>query len=333
MSGLPLRRGATGEAVRDLQERLVALGLTHGPDGEGAFGEGTEAAVASFQKNYGLDVDGVVGELTWAVVVEASYRLGDRQLYHRSPMMRGDDIADLQRKLGALGFDARRADGIYGPATARAVAEFQRNVGLTSDGICGPDTMAALHRLGQQRTNAVTVAHVRERERLRSAPRDLRGRRIAVGHPGGLGPLVQAVHRHLRDRGAEVLALHHPDGSHQAQQANGYDADVFVALRLSTGPVNRVAYFKGASFESLPGKRLAELVTDGIGSVLHSSAPETQGMRLPLLRETRMAAVVAELGPPHDVVRATEALADAVVAALEAWVLEPIPMVLGLNAP
>jgi len=39
-------------------------------------------------------------------------------------------------------------DGIYGPATAAVVAEFQRRVGLARDGICGPLTQAALRKYG-----------------------------------------------------------------------------------------------------------------------------------------------------------------------------------------
>ncbi|MGD9754642.1 MAG: peptidoglycan-binding protein, partial [Acidimicrobiia bacterium] len=145
--------------MADLQRRLAALGLGDDVqlDAAGSYGDGTTSAVRSFQARYGLDVDGAVSELTWSILVEAGYQLGDRQLYLRAPMMRGDDIADLQGRLGALGFDAGRADGIFGPLTAAALAEFQRNAGLSSDGICGPDTVEALHRLGPARTAAVMV--------------------------------------------------------------------------------------------------------------------------------------------------------------------------------
>ena len=44
-----------------------------------------------------------------------------RMLYHRVPMMRGDDVAELQRQLNALGFDAGTIDGIFGPGTRRAI--------------------------------------------------------------------------------------------------------------------------------------------------------------------------------------------------------------------
>ena len=71
-------------------------------------------------------------------LVEAGWRLGDRLLVLAAPQLRGDDIAELQDALNQLGFDCGRPDGIFGPATVRALEDFQRNGGLTPDGICGP---------------------------------------------------------------------------------------------------------------------------------------------------------------------------------------------------
>ena len=51
---------------------------------------------------------------------------------------------------------------------------------------------------------------------------------------------------------------------------------------------------------------------------------DVAGMRLPVLRETRMTAVVCALGPVQRVIDATPALADAVIAALAAWALAPV---------
>jgi hypothetical protein len=57
--------------------------------------------------------------------------------------MRGPDVARLQRLLARAGFHTR-ADGMFGPATAAALGEFQRAAGLEPEGIAGPLTMAAL---------------------------------------------------------------------------------------------------------------------------------------------------------------------------------------------
>ena len=57
------------------------------------------------------------------------------------------DVAELQRRLSALGFDPGRVDGIFGDQTTDALVDFQRNAGLSPDGICGPQTLAELIRL------------------------------------------------------------------------------------------------------------------------------------------------------------------------------------------
>ena len=85
-------------------------------------------------------------------------------------MMRGDDVAELQRRLGQLGFDAHWIDGILGPRTQTAVRQFQHNVGLPDDGVVGRSTVEALERLARRTAAEVTIAEVREHERLRHQP-------------------------------------------------------------------------------------------------------------------------------------------------------------------
>src|SRR6478672_12850389 len=94
-----LRRHQIGEAVRDLQQRLAALGYVPSGDDAGVFGAGTEAALRAFQEARGIRVDGVCGPATWAALVESGFALGDRMLYESSPNLRGDDVADLQHRL------------------------------------------------------------------------------------------------------------------------------------------------------------------------------------------------------------------------------------------
>jgi N-acetylmuramoyl-L-alanine amidase len=322
---LPLLVGDGGAAVQDLQRRLAALGISCGGDPAGRFEDGTASAVRALQQSAGLDVNGVVGEITWQALVEAGYRLGDRQLYHRSPMTRGDDVAELQRRLGALGFDAGRVDGIFGPLTSAALTEFQRNSGLVSDGIFGRDSAAALERLGQVRTTAINVAHVRELERLRLAPRDLAGRRVAVGEPGGLGALASAISHDLRERGAKVAVLDHPDWSTQAREANDFAAEVYLGIRLLTEKGHRVAFFQTSGFESAGGRWLAELLSEELTACLSYPGEGAVGRRLPILRETRMLAVLCEAGPPTAVVGRLSDLARALVTGLASWSAAPMP--------
>ena len=71
---------------------------------------------------------------------EVTLRKGDR----------GRAVRRLQRKLGVS------ADGVFGPQTDRAVRRFQRRNGLTADGIVGPMTRG---KLGLARFSSADVRH------------------------------------------------------------------------------------------------------------------------------------------------------------------------------
>ena len=309
--------GASGDHVHDLQRRLTALAFTPGPV-DGDFGTRTELAVRGFQELRGLDVDGICGTDTWSALVEAGHRLGDRLLYLHSPMFRGDDVAVLQEQLAALGFDPGRVDSILGPDTNSALIEFQRNCGLVSDGICGPETVKIFGRLIRRDHGSTPVSTVRELERLRTGPRTLSGRRIVIGERGGLDAVAASVHRVLGELGADVVTLHHPDWEHQAVRANSFEADAFVGLVVRDDQERSVCYFAGERSESTAGRELASALADSLNPVLGETA--VRGMRLPVLRATRMPAVVCRLGSVGQLVPKTPTVARAVRAALQRWV-------------
>ncbi len=57
---------------------------------------------------------------------------------------RGDEVRKIQNKLKSLGYYKGSVDGIYGTGTQNAVKAFQRNCGITVDGIAGPKTLLFL---------------------------------------------------------------------------------------------------------------------------------------------------------------------------------------------
>jgi N-acetylmuramoyl-L-alanine amidase len=318
--------GARGKHVRDIQARLHALGYRTEPDAPGVFGTGTETAVREFQQRRLLLVDGLVGQGTWQEMVEAGYALGDRTLYLRHPMVRGDDVRVLQSQLNLLGFDAGKEDGIFGPRTDRAARDFQRNVGLPDDGIVGASTIEAFSRLlsGTGTTGGSLsgpgFTDVLEREQLRQlSPTHILGATIAIdaGHGGddrgAIGPtgleeaavafdLAQRLARRLEERGAlpKVLrdANSNPTASQRARTANDAEATLLVSIHLNSDPEPRaegatVFYCGRPDWISSSGQRLAELVLEqltGLGLI----DGRTHAMWLQMLRETRMPAVHVE---------------------------------------
>ena len=62
-----LSSGSQGEAVKRLQTRLQELGYYTGKV-DGDFGKGTKSAVTLFQKQHGLDADGIAGAKTLAML-------------------------------------------------------------------------------------------------------------------------------------------------------------------------------------------------------------------------------------------------------------------------
>lgn len=323
VAGLPLKLGDTGPSIVDLHRRLAQAGFGAVDPREATFSAETEAAIREFQGSRRIEVDGVVGRHTWSALAEAAYRLGDRLLYHKSsPMLRGDDVAELQQRLGALGFDAGRVDGIFGPDTAKALETFQRNAGLPTDGIFGPDSLAALQRLGGRETQA-NVATVRERERLLQPREPAWAGRMVLGELGGLGAIVDTCARRLRHAGVQVDVLSHPDESHQARTSNGLGVDLYVAMVAADDQRCSVSYFATDGFESTGGARLAALLTAELTAAGFAHT-ETLGQRLPILRETRMPAVVLRLGPTSELVRSAPTMAAAVTAAVEAWFQQPV---------
>lgn len=71
--------------------------------------------------------------------------------------MSGSKVKELQEKLNSLNYSCGTADGDYGSKTAEAVRKFQRDNGLTADGIAGPLTLAAIDKAISAKSNKVKV--------------------------------------------------------------------------------------------------------------------------------------------------------------------------------
>ncbi len=316
-----IKLGQVGPEVGDIQRRLGQFDLPCDDD-PGVFDRRTEAAVRTFQQRRGLQADGIVGDETWRELLGASFRLGDRMLYVTRPLLHGDDVRDLQRRLNRLGFDAGYDDGLYGPQTFDAVREFQLNAGLAVDGLAGRATIDVLLRFHRQHQEA-SAAAVRERESLRRPLREsVAGARLmvdparGVDDPGVIAPdgtpehevtwrLATAVEGRLAALGAHVILSRGPrttpTSEERATQANREDVEVILSIHANAdrSPNARGAaatYFGTDAQISDRGRWLAELALDGVLEATGTANCRTHAATRTILRASRAPAALVEPG-------------------------------------
>ncbi|NLU78058.1 N-acetylmuramoyl-L-alanine amidase [Micromonospora sp. HNM0581] len=355
----PIRPGDRGPAVTEIRAVLTSLDLLSkatGPHSD-EFDPATERAVRAFQQSRGLSVDGRVGAETWRALDAARWRLGARTLYHAVPVpLTGEDVRSLQERLMEMGYDTGRADAIYGIRTSRAVAQFQREVGLVPDGTCGPHTMDSLRRLGRKVVGG-RPQWLRESDAIRQSGPTLVGRTVVIdpGH-GGTDPGVVVADGPLRWTEADLMhdlasrlegrlaaagvrvqltrgpapATCLPDLD-RAHLANSLGADVFVSLHTDGHPnpmaegVATYHYGTDNGVTSATGERLAGLVQREIVARTGLRDCRTHAKAWDLLRITRMPAVRVEVGyltSPSDrerliAPRFRDTLVEAMVAAVQ----------------
>jgi N-acetylmuramoyl-L-alanine amidase len=316
----PVSRGDRGKEVVDIQTRLRALDFFLGREGaDGHFGPNTERATREFQQRRLLLADGVVGGNTWRELVEAGYTVGDRLLYLRMPFMRGDDVLSMQRQLNELGFDSGPEDGIFGPQTDNALADFQRNAGINVDGIVGESTLAHLRRIRKAETGS-QARKIPDRMDGYVGRATLEGLRVSVDpahggfDAGGIGPdglaektvnleLGRELARLLEAAGASVLLLRDRDRFldlyERTDSANSWGSEIHLCLHHNhtASPRARGAatyYFANRTYFSEAGRRLAGYVVRALVKELGRVDLGTHGRNFACLREPDRLALMVE---------------------------------------
>ena len=170
----PLRSGASGPDVRELQQALGQAGFKVKVDGN--FGSSTLRAVKRFQRASRLEPSGTVGTRTVKALKRAlrgssananggfsddpnddgaHHSLGDRIPVKRG--MSGHDIRVLQDFLTRAGFKVG-VDGEFGSTTEKAVKKFETAQNRPVDGIMDAADIDALRTLAGQDDPAANVA-------------------------------------------------------------------------------------------------------------------------------------------------------------------------------
>jgi peptidoglycan hydrolase-like protein with peptidoglycan-binding domain len=281
----------TPDTVRRVQLLLAALGHDPVGDDRGVLGERTGFALQAFQRERGLPITGALDVETWNRLLEAGWGLGDRLLYASNPLLRGDDVADLQEALALLGFNPGRIDGIFGSLTDHAVSDFQRNCGLPTTGVLDRATLNQLVRLSSRSTSRRPVTEARDATALLGNDHQ----RLVVIQ--GNGPLATALTVQLSPL-VHVTTSGDRDDHETAALANDLHASLlFAVVETPSNGGLELTYFASYRSRSVVGLQLA----NSIAAAIRATSPldvVVRGMALPILRETLMPAMVitTELG-------------------------------------
>ena len=141
--------GDSGEQVTRLQKRLAELHYFSG-DTDGLVKESTYEAVRAFQRDFGLEADGIADSQTQTILFEAKYRpleKGDS----------GDDVKALQSRLLALEYYNGKISGNYLDGSHYAISDFQRKNGLEVTGKADVHTQELLYDAGRALSKTATA--------------------------------------------------------------------------------------------------------------------------------------------------------------------------------
>jgi N-acetylmuramoyl-L-alanine amidase len=252
--------------------------------------------------------------------------------------MHGDDIAALQSRLTEMGFDCGRVDGIYGPRTEVAVKDFQKSVGATVDGKCGPATIIALIRLTKI-VSGGTPATLRQNAMQQSRGPAL-ANKVIVLNPDSNDELVYDVAVRTEGRllalGASVFltrgATNNPSEVERISFSNKSAADLMISLNVDSYANEKAhgvaTYFYGSDahgVHSIVGERFASLVQREICARTDLTNCRTHAKTWDLLRMTKAPTVRIDLGylsNPGDLGRLSrpdfrDVIAEALVIAIQ----------------
>ncbi len=214
-----------------------------------------------------------MGPDTWRSLYEAGYRLGDRLLFYRRPMIRGEDVSEIQSRLNSLGFDAGKVDRDIWTRHRKGCARVPNEPRFVAeDGKAGPEVVTELRLVTRGEMKAGRHA-LREQEWLRRLPNTLVGARVYLD-AGCRNPTearsawvaASATALQLQQSGGLPILSRSEDVSLperlRARRANRYGSDIIIAFQLSNDDEDRVLFFSSEHSRSAAGAMLASAIAD-----------------------------------------------------------------------
>jgi peptidoglycan hydrolase-like protein with peptidoglycan-binding domain len=137
-----VKSGDDGAIITTIQSRLMELGYMDSDEPTEHFGPLTQSALKSFQRHNGLGDDGICGQATYDMLMNAEAKVYVMQLGDTGP-----DVEGVQQRLYELGYLDNKANiqGTFGEKTEAAAKEFQKKNDLTADGKVGNRTLEMLY--------------------------------------------------------------------------------------------------------------------------------------------------------------------------------------------
>lgn len=148
-----LEKGDTGILVKEIQEDLIYLGFSCGPDGaDGEYGDNTVKAVKEVQKAYGLTQDGQYGLKTKNAVDKAVTQKKKEEEVNKLQTAVLDKVTFPYIKKGSKGIGVNmlqtmlgtKVTGTFNDDDVKAFKAFQKNTKQSQDGICGENGWKAV---------------------------------------------------------------------------------------------------------------------------------------------------------------------------------------------
>jgi len=149
-----LKKGMTHQDVRVLQEKLSYLGYFEGNEFTNYFGDKTLAALKAFQKDTGLEPDGIAGPNTFKYIEIKiqQQKLIDEGFETLKEGDNGERVKDIEEKLKNLELFDGEPDETFDTDTANAVIKFQAIEGIPQTGEVDQATMIKLHTAAGKKT-------------------------------------------------------------------------------------------------------------------------------------------------------------------------------------